>query len=71
LKSIGVLEIVDADDKTDALAKNIPIGTELPARERSALFSASLLEEAPAAIERRSTEGIEKSVPVTCEIAAH
>jgi len=66
LKSIGLLEIVNADDKTDALASDIPIVTELPVRERSALFSASLIEEAPAAIEKPSAGVIEKSVAVTC-----
>ncbi len=66
LESIGVLEIVDADAKTDALASEIPIATEFPVRERSALFSASLLEEAPAAIEKPGPRVIEKSVTVTC-----
>ncbi len=61
LESIGILEIVDADDKTDALASDIPIVTELPVRERSALFSASLLEEAPAATEKASEGVREKS----------
>jgi hypothetical protein len=66
LKSIGVLEIVDADAKTDAPDSRIPIGTDSSVRERSAPFSASLLEEAPAAIEKPSAEVIEKSVAVTC-----
>ncbi len=68
LKSIGVLEIGDADTKTGALASEIPIGTELPVRERSALFSASLLEEAPAEIEKPSAGAIEKPVAVTCAV---
>lgn len=53
LQSIGVLEIVGVQVKTDAIPSDIPVRTEFPVRERSALFSASLLEE-PAAIEERS-----------------
>ena len=67
LKSMGVLEIVNADGKTDALASETPIGTHSPVRERSALFNASLLEEEPASIEKPATRVIEKSVAMTCE----
>jgi hypothetical protein len=66
LESIGILEIVDADAKTDALASEIPIGADFPVRERSALFSASLLEEAPAVVEKSNAGVIEKPVAVTC-----
>jgi hypothetical protein len=66
LESIGILEIVDADAKTDALASEIPIGADFPVRERSALLSASLLEEAPAVIEKPNAGVIEKPVAVTC-----
>jgi hypothetical protein len=66
LESIGVLEIVNADAKPEALASDIPIATESPVRERSALFSASLLEEAPAVIETPRPGVIEKPVTMTC-----
>ena len=66
LESIGVLEIVNADTKPEALASDIPIATESPVRERPTLFSASLLEEAPAAVETPRPRVIEKSVTVNC-----
>ena len=65
LQSIGVLEIVDdAQTKTDAVPNDIPLRTEFPVRKRSALFSASLLEE-PAPIEEPSVV-IDEPPGVTC-----
>ena len=61
LQSIGVLEIVDVQTETDDIPGDIPIRTEFPVRERSALFSASLL----ADVEERSVV-IAESRGVTC-----
>jgi hypothetical protein len=66
LKSIGILEIVDADAQTDALSSEIPIQADFPVRERSALFSASLLDEEPAVMEKPNAGVMEKPVAVTC-----
>lgn len=64
LQSIGVLEIVDVQTKTDAVPSDIPLRPEFPIRERSALFSASLVE-GPAAIEEGSVV-IDEPQGVTC-----
>lgn len=64
LQSIGVLEIVGVQATTDVIPGGIPPRTEFPVRERSALFSACILEE-PAAIEEQSA-AIHEPPGVTC-----
>lgn len=66
LQSMGVLEIADAQPEVDALTDNVSNATEFQLRERSALFSPSLIEESPAAIEEGHATTIEESSGVTC-----
>ena len=67
LQSMGVLEIVDDQSKADGLVSDIPIRTDFPVRERSALFSASLIEEPPATTKEPNAEVIEQPpVGVSC-----
>ena len=65
LRSTGVLEIVEDLRTTDVLPNNIPDETHSPVRERSALFSASLVEEQPA-VEEPPKAVLEKPPTVTC-----